>query len=90
MSTQTEISLEKINPLNDMLGVVLQAVSDWRAKNTESALKTRVHELLDRNSKEITMKLLGFDSRYVKQWELDHCNGRAGESAAGDYLKRVQ
>lgn len=24
------------------------------------------------------------------RWSLDHCNGRSGESAAGDYLRQVQ
>ena len=35
------------------------------------------------------MKLLGFNDRWGK-WELDHCNGRSGESAAGDFIRKYQ
>ena len=49
----------------------------------------RVHKLLDDNAETIVLKLLGFDNRW-NSWELDHCNGRKGESAAGDYLRQVQ
>lgn len=84
-----EVSLSSINPLNDLLPVILSAIDKWKDKNKEDDITKKVHKLLDNNSDEITLKLLGFNNSWGK-WELDHCNGRSGESAAGDYLRKVQ
>jgi hypothetical protein len=84
-----EVSLSSINPLNDLLPVILSAIDKWKDKNKEDDITKKVHNLLDTNRNEITLKLLGFDNRWGS-WELDHCNGRSGESAAGDYLRKVQ
>ena len=36
-------------------------------------------------------KLLGFNkSGWDGDWSLDHCNGRSGNSAAGDFLRNAQ
>lgn len=51
-------------------------------------IKDEVTRVLNANVQEITAKLLGFDNRWFYKWELDHCNGRAGNSAAGDYLRK--
>ena len=84
-----EVSLSSINPLNDLLPVILSAIDKWKDKNKEDDITKKVHKLLDNNSDEITLKLLGFDNKWGS-WELDHCNGRSGESVAGDYLRKVQ
>ena len=84
-----EVSLSSINPLNDLLPVILSAIDKWKENNKEEDITAKVHKLLDNNSKEITLKLLGFDNKWGS-WELDHCNGRSGESVAGDYLRKVQ
>lgn len=76
----------KLNPIDELLPVIAQAVEEWKLKNTASEIKTKIIRLLDTNSKEITMKLLGFDHRWGK-WELDHCNGRSGNSVAGDFIR---
>lgn len=89
MAQEEQITLDQLNPLNELLGVVLSAIEEWKANNTPPQLTSRVHQILDKNSKEIVLKLLGFNSNWGS-WELDHCNGRAGESAAGDYLRQVQ
>lgn len=83
------INLEELNPINDLLTTVLKSIDQWKEKNSEEALTQRVHNLLDANTETIVLKLLGFDNSWGK-WELDHCNGRSGESAAGDYLRQVQ
>ena len=49
-------------------------------------VKGRITQLLDGKLQEVVAKLLGFDVRW-REWEVDHCNGRAGNSAAGDYLR---
>lgn len=86
-----EISEHLPKPLNGILNYVLKGVMDWQAKNTEQHIKKAVHERLDKARDTIVLKLLGFNaSSFVGTWELDHCNGRAGESAAGQYLRKVQ
>ena len=89
MTQAPSINLEALSPINDLLPTVLKSIDKWKEKNSEEALTQRVHELLDDNAETIVLKLLGFDNRWNK-WELDHCNGRKGESAAGDYLRQVQ
>ena len=89
MTKEPSINLEALNPINDLLPTVLKSIDQWKEKNSEEALTQRVHKLLDDNAETIVLKLLGFDNRWDK-WELDHCNGRSGESAAGDYLRQVQ
>lgn len=86
-----EISEHLPKPLNGILNYVLKGVMDWQAKNTEQHIHKAVHERLDNARDTIVLKLLGFnDSSFKGTWELDHCNGRAGESAAGQYLRQVQ
>lgn len=77
------------NPIDQVLPAIAQAVAEWQTKNTEEVIKATVKRKLDQASEEITLKLLGFNNSWGK-WELDHCNGRAGESAAGDFIKKVQ
>ena len=89
MTQAPSINLEALNPINDLLPTVLKSIDKWKEKNSEEALTQRVHKLLDDNAATIVLKLLGFDNRWNK-WELDHCNGRKGESAAGVYLRQVQ
>ncbi len=79
----------ELNPIDELLPVIAQAVAAWKLNNTATVVKDKITHLLDANSKEITMKLLGFDNRW-NAWELDHCNGRSGNSAAGDFLRSTQ
>jgi hypothetical protein len=44
---------------------------------------------LDQNKDKAVMALLGFEARWGQSWTVDHCNGRSGESAAGDHLKQI-
>lgn len=81
-----------ISPLDELLPVLIKAVTDWKSKNTPEDVTKKVTKLLNQNSEEIIYKLLGFnkDRWSGGTWELDHCNGRSGESAAGDYLRKVK
>ena len=81
---------QPINPLDELLPVIAQAVADWQAIHTSDAIKKKVTKLLEESQEEIVFKLLGFDNSWEGKWRLDHCNGRSGESAAGDYLRKVQ
>lgn len=81
---------EDKNVLDSLLPIITNAVLDWKAAHTEEQITKRVQQLLNQNSQEIVLKLLGFDNKYGGKWEVDHCNGRDGNSAAGDYLRKVQ
>ena len=72
-----------------MLPLLAEAVDDWRKENSTANLKARVKTLLDNNSQEIILKLLGFNN-HRGRWELDHCNNRSGDSAAGDFIRKTQ
>lgn len=80
------------NPLDSRIPVIAQAVEEWKQQNTEKSLADKTKKLLDTHSEQIVMKLLGFEEDKWKEnaWELDHCNGRSGNSPAGDYLKQAQ
>jgi hypothetical protein len=60
------------------------ARDEWLAK---ADVPGRVSQMLDNKLKDVVGKLLGFDVRWGSEWRVDHCNGRAGNSAAGDYLR---
>lgn len=77
------------NPLDLLLPVMLEAVQSWQKKNTPAAITRSVHERLNENRDEIVLKLLGFDNSYGDYYKLDHCNGRSGESVAGQFLHTV-
>jgi len=64
-----------------------RAAQEWVDEN-KSSIEIKIHEILDRKLTEIVCKLLGFDG-WFGELSIDHCNGRAGESAAGDWLRAV-
>lgn len=72
-----------------LLPFIAAAVDEWQEKNPPDVIKQKIFDRLDSMQEEIAMKLLGFDARWGT-WGVDHCNGRSGNSAAGDYLRNVQ
>lgn len=62
-----------------------KAAREWLREQAPN-VKDNVLRILDQRQTEIVAKLMGFSSSWGK-WEVDHCNGRSGESAAGDWLK---
>lgn len=62
-----------------------KAALQWM-KEAEGDIESKVRGMLDRRLQEIVGKLMGFDNRWGP-WEVDNCNGRAGESAAGEWLR---
>ena len=59
-------------------------------KENEPNIPQLVRATLDRRVEQIVMALLGFNKRYSDDdyWEVDHCNNRSGDSAAGDWLRQ--
>lgn len=64
-----------------------KAAQDW-LKEQMPRIEGTVRSMLDRRVQEVVGKLLGFRAQYGDAWEVDHCNGRSGESAAGDWLRK--
>lgn len=62
-----------------------KAALKWAAEK-RSSIERDVTSILDKRAEEVVFKLLGFDNRWGRM-EVDHCNGRAGESAAGDFIR---
>lgn len=78
-----------INPVDGVLEVIALAVEEWKLQNTPEHIKEQVTDLLNQNREQVTLNLLGLEKGWGK-WTVDHCNGRNGNSAAGDYLRKVQ
>lgn len=76
-------------PLDKVVETLATAIQQWEIDNSPSIIESKVRHVLDKNLQEITLKLLGFSNNWGR-WELDHCNGRSGESAVGDYLRQIQ
>ena len=77
------------NPVDDLLPVIAEAVEQWRTANDPATINSKVKRELDKSSKEIMIKLLGFSGDY-RGYSLDHCNGRSGNSPAGDFVIQAQ
>ena len=79
-----------MNTQDELVAVINSALESWHEANSPEAIRKRVHEQLDKDSKQVVLKLLGFNYNWGNSWELDHCNGRSGNSIIGDYLKKTQ
>lgn len=75
--------------MDEVLATLMKASTDWKKQNDEAALRRRVFSRLDKSADQIVLKLLGFRPD-GHGWEIDHCNGRGGESAAGKFLQNTQ
>lgn len=74
--------------LVDMMKWAQETRDQWMARQQEDKFRQQVWDSLEKRKTEVITKLLGFSARWG-EWEVDHCNGRAGNSAAGDYLRMV-
>lgn len=78
-----------INPIDSLLVTIATAVESWKVAQDPEELKKTIFNKLDSKRDEVMLKLLGFNDSWGK-WEVDHCNGRSGESSIGDFLKTTQ
>ena len=77
--------------LASLVPIINQAVHEWMQDQDPVAIKKKVFSTLNKAKDEIAPKLLGFTrDSWNNKWEIDHCNGRSGESSLGDYLKQHQ
>lgn len=76
---------ELVNPIDDLLDHIALAIERWKAENTPETIEKKVRQLLDKNSDEVVMKLLGFDNHWGN-WEIDKANGKNTATQAGQYM----
>lgn len=81
---------DQVNEKTKQMLADAQAKADAAAqkwlKEKQGNIEQDVHNLLDQRLETLVAKLLGFNNRWG-DWEIDSCNGRSGESAAGDWLR---
>lgn len=76
-----DIDMTKVEEL------VEQSKQEWIKQNL-SDLPARVDKALDGHFDGLIARLLGMDNRWARrEWELDHCNGRQGNSFLGVEIK---
>ena len=75
----------QVNSMLDISNAVQDAKEKWHKDNTLDAIQKQVSDKLDTQVQQVLMQILGFskDSWNRSVWEVDHCNGRAGNSIAG-------
>ena len=79
------------DPMKEMILLIEKAIDEWHTRNQPQDIVEKIHKKLDKSRDEVLLKLMGFNKdSWNGAWALDHCNGRSGNSIAGDYLKSFQ
>jgi len=77
--------------LESLVPIINESVNEWLQNQKPEQIRKEIFDTLDQAKNTIAPKLLGFSKgSWNNRWEIDHCNGRAGESVLGDYLKKHQ
>lgn len=77
--------------LQSLVPIINGAIHEWLQKQDPVAIRNKVFKTLEAAKDEVAPKLMGFDrGSFGRGWVIDHCNGRAGESSIGDYMKEHQ
>lgn len=69
--------------------VIVKETREWLRRTTAESLRARVIGRLEEQVENLICKALGFrnDSWKGRDWMVDNCNGRRGESELGDFLR---
>lgn len=87
------------NTVNELMQNYQNLFTDTMRKQIEQRTKDisqEVYRRLEHSAKEIVSKFMGMDLKWGSGsnshiWEIDHCNGRAGNTLVGQYfVNRVQ
>mgnify|MGYP000238673770 CR=1 FL=1 len=81
---------EKKTVKHQLLDLYEEVIQEYVDSNPPKKIKAILEKEVDRQRVNILRTLLGLEHRYTNKWTVDHCNGRSGESAIGDYLRNVQ
>ena len=63
-----------------------ELADEW-AENAEENIRERVNEILNKRIEELVLNLCGFSRNHTYGWQIDHCNGRSGNSPVGNFFK---
>ena len=71
--------------------IAKESMAKWKAENlTPEAIAEHVRSTLNKYRSQVLLQLMGFKyDHWGNKLEVDSCNGRAGESIAGDFLKQT-
>lgn len=72
--------------MEEAVAYAAQVRDEHLAALTPDAIDARVQKEIDRQFEDLLAKLFGMNNRW-DYWEVDHCNGRAGESFLGDGIR---
>ena len=79
-----------ISPIDKLIADISTAMHEWSEEQVTS-IRKKVHARLDQHRDEVLMKLMGFTQEsFTGHWEIDHCNGRSGNSPIGEFLATSQ
>jgi len=71
---------------SEVYKLTAKLADDW-AENAEQHIHDTVNEMLTDRIKEMVLHICGFEKDYIyKQWKVDHCNNRSGNSPAGQVV----
>ena len=77
--------------LQSLVPIINEAIHEWLERQNPQAIRKKVFDTLEAAKDEVAPKLMGFNKgSFGRGWEIDHCNGRAGESTIGDYMRKHQ
>jgi len=75
--------------VNDVKREVIRDKIRESAKKVLANSEKENERLISTQLQRMIPKILGFNcDRWDQDWEIDHCNGRAGESLLGDLLRK--
>ena len=75
--------------MNDVKREVIRDKIRESAKKVLANSEKENERLISTQLQRMIPKILGFNcDRWDQDWEIDHCNGRAGESLLGDLLRK--
>jgi len=82
------MNIEKIDIVS-ISNKINEVITNWEEDTLENIDKD-LPRILNKHKDEIVRKLLGFNKDSWGKWELDHCNGRNGNSPIGERLANKQ
>jgi hypothetical protein len=79
------------SPLDKMLAEISVAIHQWTEEQRKN-IGINVRQRLDKHRDHVLMSLMGFEKDYWngRDWKIDNCNGRGGNSPISDFLKQSQ
>lgn len=86
-SKKTETLRLNLSKMEEFLNNIDSAVQQqFNSLSPQAIIDSIMKDFKDQRAA-VIYKLMGFERTYGKEWSVDHCNGRAGNSPIGDWIK---